>query len=64
MIPPTCPSSGGGWGEDVSCNIQKGFVNIAYKIRVSSNGNGKEARIVHKRLRLSCLILLNVTVTE
>jgi hypothetical protein len=31
---------------------------------INSNGNGEEARIVHKRLRLWCLILLNVTVIE
>jgi len=28
------------------------------------NGDGNDARIVYKRLRLSYLILLNVTVTE
>jgi len=29
-----------------------------------SNGQGNDARIVYKRLRLSCSILLNVTVPE
>jgi hypothetical protein len=28
------------------------------------NGDGNNARIVYKRFRLTCLILLNVAVTE
>jgi hypothetical protein len=36
---------------------------IAQKIRVSSDGKGNDARIVYKRLRLSFLILLKLTVT-
>jgi len=40
------------------------FLSVTQKIRVSSNGNGNDARIVYERLRLSCLIPVNVTVTQ
>jgi hypothetical protein len=33
-------------------------------MRVSSNGNANDARIVYERLCLSCFIFFNVTVTE
>jgi hypothetical protein len=43
--------------------IPSSLIKIAYKIKVSSHGNGEEARIVVKGQRFSSFISFYVTIT-